>query len=171
VTRARSEAGGLASAGRPNLVIRSGGQTGVDRAALDAALAAGFTVRGWCPKGRLAEDGLIPQEYPLEETPTDEYAQRTRWNVRDSDATLIVASGPVAGGTACTIEVAGELGRPVRVVDPQRPADIRQIAEWIDRLAVRDLNVAGPRESSSRGIYRQSRAFLDELLAVLSARD
>ena len=68
----------------------SGGQTGVDRAALDAALAAGLPIGGWCPKGRLAEDGVIPLRYPLQETPSQQYAQRTRWNVRDADGTLIL---------------------------------------------------------------------------------
>ena len=74
--------------------IISGGQTGVDRAALDAALAAGIAVGGWCPKGRLAEDGPLPDHYPLEETPSRRYRQRTQWNVRDSDGTLVLYWGP-----------------------------------------------------------------------------
>ena len=78
--------------------IVSGGQTGVDRAALDWALARGFPCGGWCPAGRLAEDGPIPAEYPLTETPAAESSQRTEWNVRDSDATLIVAPRSRPGG-------------------------------------------------------------------------
>ena len=84
--------------------IISGGQSGVDRAALDAALAAGLELGGWCPKGRRAEDGPIADRYPLNETDCESYATRTRWNVRDSDATLILCDAEPAGGTALTIE-------------------------------------------------------------------
>lgn len=78
--------------------IRSGGQTGVDRAALNVAIRLGIPCGGWCPQGRLAEDGRIPLCYPLRETPTAEYAERTMWNVRDSDGTLILTWGEPAGG-------------------------------------------------------------------------
>ena len=85
---------------RPMLTrIVSGGQTGVDRAALDVALELSIPCGGWCPKGRKAEDGALPARYPLKETPSEEYAQRTTWNVRDSDGTLILTHGAPTGGT------------------------------------------------------------------------
>ena len=86
--------------------IVSGGQTGVDRAALDAALALGIPCAGWCPKGRRAEDGAIPERYPVAETESADYEERTRLNVGDADATLILASGPLSGGTGLTAETA-----------------------------------------------------------------
>ena len=144
--------------------IVSGGQTGVDRAALDAALELGMAVGGWCPLGRLAEDGRIPEHYPLSETPTEEYAVRTEWNVRDSDATLVLARGGLSGGTAYTVECADRLGRPCLVVnldDDPDPDEVRRALS--DAIAV--LNVAGPRESTSPGIYLVARRFLRELLA------
>ena len=86
--------------------IVSGGQTGVDRAALDVALSLGIPCAGWCPRGRRAEDGPIDARYPLNETPSTSYAKRTEWNVRDSDATLILARLPLGGGTALTERLA-----------------------------------------------------------------
>jgi predicted Rossmann fold nucleotide-binding protein DprA/Smf involved in DNA uptake len=97
--------------------VVSGGQTGVDRAALDAALEAGIPCGGWCPKGRIAEDGRLPSRYPLRETPSDSYAQRTEWNVRDSDGTLILTRGALDGGTALTEKCASKLGRACLVID------------------------------------------------------
>src|SRR6266851_4977853 len=95
--------------------IISGGQTGVDRAALDVALELGIPCGGWCPKGRRAEDGRIPKRYPLVETPTPAYPVRTEWNVRDSDGTLVLARGQASGGTALTIEFATDYGKPCLV--------------------------------------------------------
>src|SRR3954447_14624932 len=92
--------------------IVSGGQTGVDRAALDVALALGIPCGGWCPRGRGAEDGLIPERYPLVETPAADASQRTRWNVRDSDGTLILAWGEPTGGTLLTVQACRETGKP-----------------------------------------------------------
>lgn len=97
--------------------IVSGGQTGVDRAALDTALELGLPCGGRCPRGRKAEDGPIPARYPLTETSSAEYAQRTEWNVRDSDGTLVLTRGQPTGGTALTIELAERLGKPYLVVD------------------------------------------------------
>jgi len=145
--------------------IVSGGQTGVDRGALDAAIAAGVAHGGWCPLGRRAEDGRIPDQYALQETETRKYAERTRRNVRDSDATLIIAREPLAGGTALTQRVCDELGKPWLVVNPDRPP-IESIQRWLRRHKVESLNVAGPRESSSPGIEAQAR---DLVLAVLNA--
>src|SRR5438445_1429872 len=92
--------------------VISGGQTGVDRAALDVALELGVPAGGWCPKGRKAEDGSLAPRYPLTETPSEEYWQRTEWNVRDSDGTLVLTRGAPTEGTAYTIEVAKKLGKP-----------------------------------------------------------
>ena len=143
------------------LRIISGGQTGVDRAALDAAAAAGLTIGGFCPRGRLAEDGVIPARYPLVETPSAEYPQRTEWNVRDSDATLVLTRGAPSGGTAFTLEVARRLGRPVLVFDLAQAPHADAFHAWCSAHAVRTLNVAGPRESGAPGIYADARTFLD----------
>ena len=141
---------------RPQRVI-SGGQTGVDRAALDAALEAEILIGGWCPCGRRAEDGRIPDRYPLHETPTVAYAERTRWNVRDADATLIITAGPATGGTALTLRTAREMGRAVEVVDLDRVDSVADEAErlrdWLESTGILVLNVAGPRESTAPGIY------------------
>ena len=95
------------------ITIVSGGQTGADRAALDFAIAHGIAHGGWCPRGRLAEDGPIPSRYQLRETPSRKYAQRTEWNVRDSDATALFTLAPqMQGGTALTPDVAERLGKP-----------------------------------------------------------
>jgi hypothetical protein len=151
--------------------IVSGGQTGVDRAALDAAQAHGVPVGGWCPRGRRAEDGRIPARYPLEETPTNDYAQRTAWNVRDSDGTLLIAPAPLRGGTALTLEEAETRGRPVHRVRPTDLASVRPIRAWAAENEVRVLNVAGPRASEVDGIYDQARAILDAFLLALPRAD
>src|SRR3954465_11888189 len=97
-----------------NISIISGGQTGADRAALDFAIAHGLPHGGWCPRGRRAEDGAIPPQYLLEETTQTHYAQRTRRNIRESDATLIFSIRPVVkGGTRLTMELARHLEKPV----------------------------------------------------------
>ncbi len=151
--------------------IVSGGQTGVDRAALDAAREHGVPAGGWCPQGRRAEDGSLPDRYPLRETPSGDYAQRTAWNVRDSDGTLIVAPGPLAGGTALTETEARRRGAPVLHVRPTDPAPVPMIRAWGTENDVRVLNVAGPRASEVDGMYDQARAILDALLAALSRAD
>jgi predicted Rossmann fold nucleotide-binding protein DprA/Smf involved in DNA uptake len=144
--------------------IRSGGQTGVDRAALDAALDAGASVTGWCPRGRRAEDGRIPERYPLAETATPEYAERTRRNVAAADATLILAHAPLAGGTRLTQQAAQQLGKPVTVADPRDLSLAAPLAAELRQRGVRDLNVAGPRASEAPEIYAQARAFVAALL-------
>lgn len=140
---------------RPQKVI-SGGQTGVDRAALDAAFACGIPVGGWCPKGRRAEDGFVPPRYPLEETPSSAYVQRTTWNVRDSDATLVLILGALEGGSRRTTEIAAKLGKPWRVVDLDLYAAPDTVADFIDAGRVAILNVAGPRESGRPGIHQRA---------------
>jgi hypothetical protein len=150
--------------------IVSGGQTGVDRAALDVALEWGWPCGGWCPKGRKAEDGPLPSRYPLEETPSEDYVQRTEWNVRDSDGTLVLTRGKPKGGTAQTIEFATHWGKPCLVVDLMAQPSIATVLEWVEKHEIRVLNVAGPRESYSPGMYKKAKQFLQQLLASLESQ-
>ncbi|WP_263786250.1 putative molybdenum carrier protein [Salinibacter grassmerensis] len=145
--------------------IISGGQTGVDRAALDAALAHDVAAGGWCPRGRRAEDGPIAPRYPLRETPTAMYAERTARNVRDSDGTLIIAPGSLKGGTALTRQEAGARESPLLHARLTDPAPVPMIHAWAAENDVRILNVAGPRASEVNGIYRRARSILGDLLA------
>lgn len=151
--------------------IVSGGQTGVDRAALDAAHAAGIEAGGWCPRGRLAEDGVLDARYPLRETPSDDVSQRTRWNVRDSEATLILHAGEISGGTALTRIVALEMKRPVLEVEPGSPDAAYRTVDWIRSNGFTVLNVAGPRESEAPGIYATALTFLKDLFEQLSGAE
>ena len=150
--------------------VISGGQTGVDRAALDVAEELGLTRGGWCPAGRLAEDGTIPEHYPLAETPTPEYEERTEWNVRDSDATLILTIGEPSGGTAHTIECARAQAKPYFVLDLAaaggRGGGAHVVEEWLETNRIRTLNVAGPRESKAPGIALKAARYLRKLLAT-----
>jgi hypothetical protein len=148
--------------------IVSGGQTGVDRAALDTAMAHGVDVGGWCPKGRRAEDGDIPERYPLKETPRAAYEQRTAWNVRDSDGTLIITDGALEGGTALTLSEAEQQGRAVLHVHLDDPVPVEMIRAWGEEHDLRVMNVAGPRASEVEGIYEAACAILDAFLAALS---
>ena len=144
--------------------ILSGGQTGVDRAALDVAIELGIPRGGWCPKGRRAEDGVIAKHYPLRETPSTDYRERTRRNVRDADGTLIVTADELRGGTALTRAFAEKLRRPCLVVDPTQRTSVRQTRAWLAAHGLRALNIAGPRESGQPGIYLRTRNFLRRLL-------
>jgi hypothetical protein len=148
--------------------VLSGGQTGVDRAALDVALELGLPCGGWCPKGRKAEDGPIERCYPLQETPSADYAQRTEWNVRDSDGTLILSQGELTGGTAQTVELAARLGKPCLLVDLTKHPSVSAVLAWSNERKIRVLNVAGPRESNSPGVYGQTATFLRALLPAVS---
>lgn len=144
--------------------IVSGGQTGVDRAALDVALALGIPCGGWCPKGRRAEDGIIAVRYPLTETEGSNYSLRTEWNVRDSDATLILNEGALEGGTKITAAFAEKYQRPCYIISMQDDSDSDKIKKWIRQNRVQVLNVAGPRESGRPGIYKKATALLSALL-------
>jgi hypothetical protein len=145
------------------ITIISGGQTGADRAALDFAIANGFSHGGWCPRGRLSEDGPIPPRYQLRETPSRKYALRTEWNVRDSDATVVfsIAADP-QGGTKLTLDLARRLGKPVlhlcRDIDAVDAAAL--LRGFLNEHAVKTLNIAGPRASQEPEIG----AFVTDIL-------
>jgi len=131
------------------LTIFSGGQAGVDRGALDAALELGNPCGGWCPRGRAAEDGHIPERYPLSEIDGG-YAERTRRNVADADGTLILHRGCLSQGTLLTLEVCRELDKPVCLVDAETSSPAMaaiEAREFIETHGIERLNVAGPRES------------------------
>jgi len=151
------------------LKIVSGGQSGVDRGALDAAMAAGTPCGGWCPAGRLAEDGIIPASYPLQEMPSPHYTARTRQNVIDSDATLIIYFGELEGGTANTLGFCRELHKPCYCLDAQR-YDAAQAAmlikQFIDEHDVAILNVAGPRASKQPRAQTYTKETLELLIST-----
>jgi Circularly permutated YpsA SLOG family len=136
-----------------DVTILSGGQAGADRAALDFAIEYGLAHGGWCPRGRRAEDGPIDERYQLTETPSHRYNQRTEWNVRDTDATVVFSIQPeVTGGTALTLAFARKLGKPFLHLASesvsatgQDPAE--ELSAFLAEHHVRRLNIAGPRES------------------------
>ncbi len=150
------------------LKIVSGGQTGVDRAALDMALELGLSHGGWCPRGRRAEDGPIAARYQMQETPNDDYWQRTEWNVRDSDGTLILCWERPTGGTAYTVQCTEKWKKPVLIFDlagrwsQKRRSDFQA---WVTRHRIQTLNIAGPRESRMVGrVYRRAIRILRRLM-------
>lgn len=151
--------------------IISGGQAGVDRGALDFALRQGLECGGWCPPGRQSESGRIPDRYPLREVEIPDYDERTRRNVLDSDATLVITAGrKLEQGTRLTIEWAGKCGRPVFHLDLDRlempgEADLERLADWIGSQQITTLNVAGNRESTSPGIRRLTMKILEKLFS------
>ncbi|MDE0458618.1 MAG: putative molybdenum carrier protein [Chromatiales bacterium] len=142
----------------------SGGQTGADRAALDAARELGIETGGWVPRGRRAEDGRVPECYPnMKETDSADPAVRTECNVRDSDGTVVFSHGEVSGGTKWTVEVSGRLRKPLLCLDlstqPMEAAADR-LLEWTAAEGVEVLNVAGPRASEDAAIHSAVRAVL-----------
>ena len=152
----------------------SGGQTGADRAALDVAIRLGIPYGGWCPRGGRAEDlpdppGLLSAYPELVETPTTDSSVRTEWNVRDSDATLLLTDRPgsLSGGTALTRDLATRLGRPVLVT---ATGEVETVRSWLHGLREQSaqplvLNVAGPRESKEPGLYAAAKRLLEQVLA------
>jgi hypothetical protein len=150
------------------LWIVTGGQTGVDRAALDVALALDLPVRGWCPKNRIAEDGRIADRYPLQECASEDPALRTELNAFDSDATLVVSKGIPKDGTPLTEEIAKRYGKPFLCIDLDEELTDEAVGKfraWIETNHIRVLNIGGPRESHQPGvIYARSRQILERLL-------
>lgn len=149
--------------------VISGGQTGVDRAGLDAAMKAGIPIGGYCPKGRLAEDGVISEKYPLTELESPESYYRTEQNVIHSDGTLILNKGELSQGTKLTNFFAVQYGKPCLIVqlDAERIIDPSQVIRWIDGQLITTLNIAGPRESKFPGIYQQAYLYLEKAFNAL----
>jgi hypothetical protein len=143
--------------------IISGGQTGVDRAALDVALELRIPCGGWCPKGRKAEDGPIDIRYPLKETNSANYRIRTERNVRESDGILIFTWRKPRGGTALTIKFAQKYKKPYLIVDLSEGGDPETVRKWEEVNKIKLLNIAGLRESELPGIYHRTVAFLQEV--------
>ncbi|TCW27834.1 putative molybdenum carrier protein [Gulbenkiania mobilis] len=144
------------------LRILSGGQTGVDRAALDFAIARQIPHGGWCPAGRRAADGLLDARYQLVETESSGYRQRTKHNVRDADATLIIYRGGLEGGSLLTRDLAAGHGKPLLLCDVHAPTE-ELLAAWQDWLVshpIAILNIAGPSEARNPGIYLQASTLL-----------
>ena len=140
--------------------IISGGQPGVDRAALDVALELGIPCGGWCPNDRKAEDGPIDLKYPLKETLSHNSLHRTENNVMEADGTLVLTKGPVSGGTSLTVQLAIEYKEPYLIIDLYNKADPLIAREWGEKNNIKILNVAGPRESKVPGIHDKAVNFL-----------
>ena len=145
--------------------VISGGQTGTDRAALDWAISLGIIHGGWCPQGRLAEDGVLDDKYQLVEIEHGSYRQRTRRNVLDSDGTLILNMGDLDGGTLATYQFAQQLNKPIYVVqvDDDVQGEIAVVMHWLQVNNIATLNVAGPRESKRPNVYALTLDFMDRL--------
>lgn len=146
--------------------IISGGQTGADRAGLDVAFAHRFPHGGWCPKGRKAEDGPIDVKYDLTETPSANYLQRTEWNVRDTDGTIVfTVAKEITGGSMRTVEFARKHNKPclhVSKADSKPPES--NVREFIKQHDIKVLNIAGSRESKEPGINEWVKLVLDRAL-------
>jgi hypothetical protein len=143
--------------------IVSGGQTGADRGGLDAAIELGIEHGGWCPHGRLAEDGAIAARYRLTETESPEYRVRTERNVTDSDGTALFTRGEPTGGSALTAALAKRHGRPMLHIDLDGCDDDAAgelLLEWLARHAIATLNIAGTRESGCPGLCEDVRRVL-----------
>ncbi len=149
--------------------IISGGQTGADRAALDTAIELGVPHGGWIPKGRLTEDGPLPDKYNLKEMPTESYPARTEQNVIDSDGTLIISRGLPIGGTAYTIEMAQKHKKPYLFINLEEISETDApsiITSWTNEQGIEILNVAGPRASEDSKIYRSVKNIIKGIIHV-----
>lgn len=151
------------------LKIVSGGQTGADRAALDWAIAHNVPHGGWCPKGRLAEDGTIAPRYNLTETPSSQYWERTQWNVRDSDGTIVFSiSEDIFAGTLLTVEVVKKSEKPYihickKLTDPNT---INQLQLFLSKFGILNLNIAGSRASDEPEVYQFVKEILDRAFLI-----
>lgn len=147
--------------------IISGGQTGVDRAALDWAISRAVEHGGWCPHGRLAQDGPLPGRYLLRETQSTGYSQRTRLNIEEADATLLVHFGTLMGGSELTQRLAIKLAKPLALFDTgQAWSDqIESTQAWLSSNSISVLNIAGPSEERHPGIYETTLKVLDQLFS------
>lgn len=144
--------------------IVSGGQTGADRAALDWAIEHNIPHGGWCPKGRRAEDGAIDARYLLTETPTANYLQRTEWNVRDSDATVIFTMSPeLTGGSKKTEDFAKKHKKPCLHLRPQLETPSWSLAQFLEHHKVKELNVAGTRGSKEPDVGAFVKGVLEQI--------
>ncbi len=154
--------------------IVSGGQTGVDRAALDVAVEYKIEHSGWCPHGRKAEDGVIPAKYHLREAPAPTceekvdldaiYKKRTELNAKDSDGTLVIVEGSPIGGTLYTIEMTEKHKKPYFVLNLLINQNITDVAKWIVKNNIHKINIAGPRASQTVGIYKSAYGVLCQLI-------
>jgi hypothetical protein len=152
--------------------IISGGQTGIDRGTLDAAIACGFPCGGWCPPGRLAEDGQIPERYPLIELKEGGYSQRTLRNVVESDGTAILYFSQIEGGTEETLRFCIEKHKPYKLIDAEEVSAERAaflLASFIQHYGIEVLNVAGPRQSQAPHAHAYAYAVINVLLKEWAA--
>ncbi len=160
-----------AQSARMTTVVRivSGGQTGADRGGLDAAIALGLEHGGWCPRGRRAEDGCIPEWYQLKETLSASYLPRTERNVRDSDGTVVLTMGPMSPGSWKTIQFAKAAHRPfVHIALDVELEPAAKLRQWCEEHHVVTMNVAGSRESKAPGIQTKA---CDVIIAAFTRHD
>ena len=153
--------------------IISGGQTGVDRAALDVALKHGIESGGWCPTGRLDEFGRIPDRYPLRELESGGFTERTLQNVKDSDGTIIIYLGRLSGGTEQTVKFCVEQQRPLELIDASKVSIEKGawlIANFVRANKIETLNVAGPRQSDWPDGYKYAFRALDGFLNSITSK-
>jgi hypothetical protein len=147
--------------------IISGGQTGADQAALDAAIKLGIPHGGWIPKGRMTEDGPLSDRYDLIEMPTESYPERTKKNIRESDGTLILSSGRLTGGSEYTEKWVLKYDKPMLHIDLSSitPFDTAVlINDWIVEYDIKVMNVAGPRASKDSKIYQSTLDIIESVL-------
>ena len=152
------------------LKVISGGQTGVDRAALDVALRDRIDCGGWCPAGRLDEFGKIPDHYPVQELQGGGFTERTLQNVKDSDGTIVIYSHELRGGTEQTVRFCVELQRPQQLIDASKVATedaAKLIADFVRKNKIGILNIAGPRQSEWPEGYAYTSRALDIFLRAL----